>query len=81
MIEFDISGEEANQWIKDNVRVFKNCYSMTDVAYRIIEDSKILYGASEVLSKYFDYEAYGRDLAREGKFYYLGLGEYVQILI
>lgn len=41
---------------------------MSDVAYQVINDYGLLDGVSETLKRYFDYEAYGRDMDIEGTF-------------
>lgn len=47
---------------------YDDCNSMEDVAYQIVEESGMLDGVSDVMKRYFDYEAYGRDLEIEGTF-------------
>lgn len=54
----------------DNVFVYANCSTMTDVAYEVVEQTGMLEQIPDNLQHYFDYEAYGRDLNIEGNFYY-----------
>lgn len=42
--------------------------SMADVAEEYVEDTGLLKGVPESISRYFDYESYGRDLYLEGNF-------------
>ena len=44
----------------------------TDFAYQFVEDTELLAGAPDILERYFDYEAYGRDLFLEGYSEYEG---------
>lgn len=55
-------------------RVYDNCYDMEDVAYQIVEECDYLNGVPETVARYFDYEAFGRDLAIEGTFIFVGNG-------
>ena len=58
--------------------IYYDCKDMEDVAIQIVEETGMLNGVPETLAMYFDYEAYGRDLDIEGKFYYID-GDMVQI--
>lgn len=60
-------------------RIYSNCDNMTDVAYIVIEECGYLDNAPEFLSRYFDYEAYGRDLGIEGSFHFLDNGDCIEI--
>ncbi|MOA13128.1 Antirestriction protein (ArdA) [compost metagenome] len=53
---------------------------MADVAYYAIEENGLLEGASETLARYFDYEAYGRDLEIEGTFLKVNYNTFVEII-
>ena len=59
--------------------MYYDCYNMTDVAYQICEECGILDSIPEDLRGYFDYEAYGRDLDINGRFYYIGDGRYIEL--
>ena len=62
--------EEAMDIVNANdYLIYYECYNMTDVAYAIIEENGTLNNVPEILSRYFDYEAFGRDLKLEGNFY------------
>lgn len=59
--------------------VYSDCDDMSDVACQMVEESGMLSGVSDNIARYFDYEAYGRDLDIEGKFYNID-GDYIDIL-
>lgn len=58
--------------------IYYDCDSMTDVAYEVVEQGCYLDKVPETVARYFDYEAFGRDLGIEGKFYYID-GDYIEI--
>lgn len=60
-------------------RIYSNCDNMTDVAYIVVEECGYLDNAPEFLTRYFDYEAYGRDLGIEGSFHFLDNGNCIEI--
>lgn len=71
--------EEALDEIeKQNYYIYWDCDSMEDVAYEIIESMDILRDVPDNIARYFDYEAYGRDLSIEGTFIAID-GHYVEI--
>ena len=43
-------------------RIYSNCDNMTDVAYAVVEECDYLRNVPETVARYFDYEAFGRDL-------------------
>lgn len=61
----------------DNVQIYWNCNNMTDVAYEYLEESGALDGAPDFLARYFDYEAFGRDLQYDGNFMFINGNCYV----
>lgn len=72
--------EEAIEKIEnDEYNVYNDCDDMTDVAYQVIEESGMLSEAPELAQRYFDYEAFGRDLDLEGYFYKISNG-YIEII-
>lgn len=72
--------EEAIEKIEnDEYNVYNDCDDMTDVAYQVIEESGMLSEAPELVQRYFDYEAFGRDLDLEGYFYKISNG-YIEII-
>lgn len=79
MLEDGCTFEEALEKIKDrDYMVYYNCDSMEDVAYQIVEESGLLDGVPEKVARYFNYEAYGRDLEIEGTFYQIN-NAYIEI--
>lgn len=79
MLEDGCTFEEALEKIKDrDYMVYYNCDSMEDVAYQVVEESGLLDGVPEKVARYFNYEAYGRDLESEGTFYQIN-NAYIEI--
>ena len=74
--EFDEAIEKTES---GDYRIYYNCNNMTDVAYEVIEESGFLNDVPDTVARYFDYEAYGRDLDIEGKFYMTDRGNCVEI--
>lgn len=62
-----------------NYRIYSNCDNMTDVAMELVEECGMLENIPENVARYFDYEAFGRDLDLEGKYYNID-GDMVEIL-
>ena len=52
---------------------------MTDIAHQIVEECRYLDNVPDNVAKYFDYEAYGRDLQIEGNFIFLDNDEVIEI--
>lgn len=67
--EFDEAIEKTEN---GDYRIYYNCDDMSDVAYNIVEEDGLLNNVPDTVARYFDYEAYGRDLDIEGKFYSVG---------
>jgi len=61
--------------------VYNDCNDMTDVAYQVCEEQyfDLFNNNDSILSRYFDYEAFGRDLALEGNFIGTDTG-YIEVL-
>lgn len=74
--EFKEALEKANN---GDFTIYYDCDNMTDVAYEVVEQCGYLQNVPEQVSRYFDYEAFGRDLDLEGKFYNID-GDMVEIL-
>lgn len=79
LIEYGEDLEFALEHIGD-VATYGDCWSMTEVAYLVVEELDILNEIPEEWQNYFDYEAFGRDLDIEGKFIYMGNGIYAEIM-
>ncbi len=61
-------------------RIYTDCNDMTDVAYAVVEECDYLRNVPETVARYFDYEAYGRDLGIEGSFHFLDNGDCIEII-
>lgn len=73
--EFSEAIEKANN-VEYNY--YPDCNNMTDVAYYVVENGCLLSDVPDYIARYFDYEAFGRDLGIEGKFYYID-GDMIEI--
>lgn len=60
-------------------KIYYNCDTMKDVAYEVVEECGYLNGVPENVARYFDYEAFGRDLDIEGSFYNID-GDMIELL-
>lgn len=76
--------EDFFDMVQDCV-IFNNCHTMEDVAYEVVEALGFFEElekdswAREVMERYFNYEAYGRDLEIERTYVYMGNGIYVEL--
>lgn len=61
-------------------RIYTDCNDMTDVAYAVVEECGYLDNVPETVARYFDYEAFGRDLGIEGSFHFLDNGDCIEII-
>ena len=61
-------------------RTYSNCENMTDVAYQVVDEFDYLRNVPETVARYFDYEAFGRDLGIEGSFHFLDNGDCIEII-
>ena len=69
MIDDGFGPEEAlSGIINGDVLMYFDCYTMEDVAYRVIEETGMLANVDDSIAGYFDYEKYGRDLDATGTF-------------
>lgn len=59
--------------------IYSNCNDMSDVAYALVEETGMLSEVPENLQGYFDYEAFGRDLAIEGTYLRVGYDTFVEL--
>lgn len=60
--------------------IYYDCDNMIDVAIEIVKECGYLNGVSETVARYFDYEAFSRDLEIEGNFEALSNRRYIEIL-
>ena len=65
---------------KDDCIVYSDCSDMTDVAMQYVAETGMLDNVPETISRYFDYEALGRDMSFEGQYVFTAHGNCVQIL-
>lgn len=80
MLSYGYTIAQAIEKIEDgDYNIYEDCEDMADVAYQVIEESGMLSEAPELAQRYFDYEAFGRDLDLEGNFYRTGSG-YIEII-
>ena len=70
--------EDIESKVNDCI-IYYDCNDMEDVAIEYIEECGLLNDVPEHLQSYFDYEAYGRDMDLEGRFYFAN-GNCIQIL-
>lgn len=80
MLEDGCDFDEAIEKTENgDYRIYYNCNDMTDVAYQVIEECGYLNDVPDTVARYFDYEAYGRDLDIEGKYYMTDNGNCIEI--
>lgn len=59
--------------------IYSDCNDMTDVAYAVVEECDYLRNVPETVARYFDYEAFGRDLGIEGTFIFTDDNEAIEV--
>jgi antirestriction protein len=65
-------GKDFDQLLEDFNESYQGYYggvmkdAKTEFTYQFVEDTGLLSGVPQILERYFDYEAYGRDLFLEG---------------
>lgn len=79
LVEYGYTPEESIEK-KDDVVVYSDCNDMTDVAYQYIEETGMLDNVPEYIARYFDYEAFGRDMGIEGTFIFTDEGNCIEVL-
>ena len=60
-------------------RIYSDCNDMTDVAYEVVEECDYFRNVPETVARYFDYEAFGRDLGIEGTFIFTDDNEAIEV--
>ena len=70
--------EALEKAINGDYTIYFDCDNMTDVAYEIVEECGYLNNMPETIARYFDYEAFGRDLNIGGRFYNID-GDMIEI--
>ncbi|WLR49573.1 antirestriction protein ArdA (plasmid) [Halobacillus litoralis] len=72
--------EEAVNIAEDDLIVYHDCKDMGDVAHQYMEETGQLDEMGELASRYFNFDALGRDMDIEGTFFELEGEVYVQVL-
>lgn len=63
--------EEALKIVKSgDYVIYSNCNDMSDVAYEYLNECGYFADLPDFVTRYFDYEAFGRDMSIEGTFLY-----------
>lgn len=68
--------EKANN---GDYRIYYDCDSMTDIAYQVVEECGYLENVPDNVARYFDYEAFGRDLGIEGTFIFTDNNKAIEV--
>lgn len=80
-IEYGYTLDEAIETANNgDYRIYSNCNDMTDIAYQVVEECGYLDKVPETVSRYFDYESFGRDLGIEGTFIFLEDGDCIELI-
>lgn len=58
----------------DDVIIYEDCFEMSDIAYYLINESGCYNDLPDIATRYFDYEAFGRNLDIEGTFIQCSFG-------
>lgn len=74
---FDEAIEKVNN---GDYAIYNDCDDMEDVAYQIVEEYGYLTNVPDNVARYFDYEAFGRDLRLEGTFIFTDNGACVEVM-
>lgn len=81
MSECGYALDEAIEKVNNrDYRIYNDCNDMTDIAYQVVEECGYLNEVSETVARYFDYEAFGRDLGIEGTFIFLDDGSCLEVI-
>ena len=81
MSECGYTLDEAIEKVNNgDYRIYSDCNDMTDVAYEVVEECGYLNNVPENVARYFDYEAFGRDLGIEGTFIFLDNGDCLEVI-
>ena len=72
--------DEALKIVEDgNYMIYDDCCSMTEVAERYLDETGMLNELPDFAVDYFDFEAYGRDMEFNGRFYQINYNTYLEI--
>lgn len=59
--------------------IYYDCNDITDVAYQVVEEYGYLNDVPDTVTRYFDYESFGRDLGIEGTFIFTDDNEAIKV--
>ena len=59
--------------------IYYDCNDITDVAYQVVEECGYLNNVPDTVSRYFDYESFGRDLGIEGTYIFTEENEAIKV--
>ena len=80
MSELSYTLDEAIEKVNNgDYTIYSDCNDMTDVAYQVVEDCGYLNNVPENVARYFDYEAFGRDLGIEDTYIFTDDNEAIEI--
>lgn len=72
--------DKALEIVEDgNYIIYDDCCSMTEVAERYLDETGMLNELPDFAVSYFDFEAYGRDMEFNGRFYQINYNTYLEI--
>lgn len=59
--------------------IYYDCNDITDVAYQVVEECGYLNNVPDTVTRYFDYESFGRDLGIEGTYIFTEENEAIKV--
>ena len=59
--------------------IYYDCNDITDVAYQVVEECGYLNNEPDTVTRYFDYESFGRDLGIEGTYIFTEENEAIKV--
>ena len=71
--------EAINKVNSGDYRIYYDCDDMIDVAYEVVEECGYLTNVPKNVARYFDYEAFARDLSIEGTYIFLEDNEVLEV--
>lgn len=60
-------------------KIYNDCNDITDVAYQVVEECGYLNDVPDTVTRYFDYESFGRDLGIEGTYIFTEENEAIEV--
>ena len=72
--------DEALEIVADgDYMIYDDCWNMAEVAERYLDETGMLNELPDFAVDYFDFEAYGRDMEFNGRFYQINDNTYLEI--